>query len=151
MVKFPFVTVLISVYINNHTSVYGSFFRGGRWGYACCHQFLKNSYCTGTVGVEADEAATRLARGEIDDMPPPPPPSKKQPVQTVNGGQIRDAIKEQAKRKRPEDGNFQFDKRTMTASENSMMSEDEYEDYRRNKMARSDDPLLAMQNLEGAV
>jgi pre-mRNA-processing factor SLU7 len=151
MVISLFITVLISVYINNHTSVYGSFFRGGRWGYACCHQFLKNSYCTGTVGIEADEAATRLAKGDIDDMLPPPPPPKKQPVQAVNGGQIRDAIKEQAKRKRPDDGNFQFDKRTMTASENSMMSEEEYEDYRKNKMARSDDPLLAMQSLEGAV
>ena len=83
-------------------------------------------------------------------MLPPPPPPKKDPIQ-ANAEQIRDAIKRQTKRKRPEDVNFQFDKRAMTAAENAMMSEEEYEDYRRNKMARSDDPLLAMQALEGAV
>lgn len=143
------IPLLISVYVNNHTSVYGSWFRDGRWGYACCHQFHKNSYCTGTTGIEADQAAIRLARGEIDDMSPPSPP-KKEPIQ-VNGEQIRDAIKGQTKRKRPEDVNFQFDKRTITAAESTMMSEEEYEDYRRNKMARSDDPLLAMQALEGIV
>ena len=36
------------------------------------------------------------------------------------------------------------------AAENSMMSEGEYEDYRRNKMSRRD-PLLAMQAMEGAL
>ena len=41
------------VYINNHTSVWGSFWQEGRWGYACCHQFLKNSYCIGKAGIEA--------------------------------------------------------------------------------------------------
>lgn len=35
------------VYINNHTSVWGSFWKDGMWGYGCCHQFVKNSYCTG--------------------------------------------------------------------------------------------------------
>jgi pre-mRNA-processing factor SLU7 len=144
------ITLLISVYVNNHTSVYGSWFRDGRWGYVCCHQFYKNSYCTGATGVEADLTAARLAKGEIDDMPPPSLPKKQEPIK-VNGEQIRDAIKGQTKRKRPEDVNFQLDKRTMTAAENAMMSEEEYEDYRRNKMARSDDPLLAMQALEGAV
>ena len=39
----------------------------------------------------------------------------------------------------------------MTVAESAMVSEEEYEDYRRNKMARSDDPLLAMQKMEGAV
>jgi len=39
----------------------------------------------------------------------------------------------------------------MTVAESAMVSEEEYEAYRRNKMARSDDPLLAMQKMEGAV
>lgn len=38
------------VYINNHTSVFGSWWHNGVWGYACCHQTVKNSYCTGQVG-----------------------------------------------------------------------------------------------------
>jgi len=37
------------VYPNNHTSVWGSYWEDGRWGYACCHQFIKNSYCTGII------------------------------------------------------------------------------------------------------
>ncbi|CAH0552898.1 unnamed protein product [Brassicogethes aeneus] len=38
------------VYINNHTSVWGSFWKGGHWGYKCCHSFIKNSYCLGENG-----------------------------------------------------------------------------------------------------
>ena len=35
------------VYLNNHTSIFGSFWNEGKWGYKCCHSFIKNSYCTG--------------------------------------------------------------------------------------------------------
>lgn len=92
----------------------------------------------------------RLARGEIDDMPPPQ--TRKDTSQnTVDASEIRDAIKDRTKRKRPDDGVFQMEGRTMTAAETAIISEEEYEDYRRNKMARSDDPLNAMQALEGAV
>jgi pre-mRNA-processing factor SLU7 len=38
------------VYVNNHTSVWGSFWREGQWGYACCHSLVKLSYCTGEAG-----------------------------------------------------------------------------------------------------
>jgi pre-mRNA-processing factor SLU7 len=137
------------VYVNNHTSVFGSWFRNGKWGYACCHQIHKNSYCTGAQGIEADQAAYRLARGEIDDMPPPPPPKKE--IKQADVGQIRDGIKESTKRKRPDDAGFQIEGRTMTVAESTTMSEQEYEDYRKNKMARSDDPLLAMKALDGSV
>lgn len=29
------------IYINNHTSVWGSFWKDGAWGYKCCHSFIK--------------------------------------------------------------------------------------------------------------
>lgn len=35
------------VYINNHTTIWGSFWNAGRWGYKCCKSFIKNSYCVG--------------------------------------------------------------------------------------------------------
>lgn len=35
------------VFPGNHTSVWGSWWKDGEWGYACCHQSVKNSYCTG--------------------------------------------------------------------------------------------------------
>ena len=34
------------VFTNNHKGVWGSWWHEGRWGYKCCHQQLKNSYCT---------------------------------------------------------------------------------------------------------
>lgn len=33
------------VMINNHTQVFGSFWKEGEWGYKCCHSFIKNSWC----------------------------------------------------------------------------------------------------------
>ena len=45
------------VLINNHTSVWGSWWSDFRWGYACCHSLVKNSYCTGDVGKKALEEA----------------------------------------------------------------------------------------------
>ncbi|XP_055376810.1 pre-mRNA-splicing factor Slu7 [Condylostylus longicornis] len=35
------------VLINNHTSIWGSFWDKGMWGYKCCYSFVKNSYCVG--------------------------------------------------------------------------------------------------------
>ncbi|KAF0986121.1 hypothetical protein HZS_8162 [Henneguya salminicola] len=37
------------VYINNHTSGWGSYWSDFQWGYTCCHSFIKNSYCTGLL------------------------------------------------------------------------------------------------------
>lgn len=43
------------VYVNNHTSVWGSFWENGQWGYACCHSTIKNSYCVGKAGIQVKE------------------------------------------------------------------------------------------------
>ena len=49
--------------INNHTAVWGSYWRDGAWGYACCHQFVKNSYCIGDAGSKAaDEQTAQVQR-----------------------------------------------------------------------------------------
>lgn len=45
------------VFPNNHTSVWGSYWHVGKWGYKCCHSFIKNSYCTGEAGKRALESA----------------------------------------------------------------------------------------------
>ena len=37
------------VFENEHTTVWGSFWRAHRWGYACCHSLVRNSYCTGMI------------------------------------------------------------------------------------------------------
>ncbi|MQL95046.1 hypothetical protein Taro_027718 [Colocasia esculenta] len=63
------------VHINNHTGVWGSWWKDYQWGYRCCRQTIRNSYCTGSAGIEAAEAATDLmkanmARKEIADDNP---------------------------------------------------------------------------------
>lgn len=51
------------IYPGNHKSVWGSYWIDGQWGYACCNQTVKNSYCTGTQGqAAAAEAANLLER-----------------------------------------------------------------------------------------
>lgn len=53
------------VYPGNHTSVWGSWWNDGKWGYACCHAQLKASYCAGKAGIEA------LAAGPIASLKRP--------------------------------------------------------------------------------
>ncbi|KAJ3410420.1 mRNA splicing protein [Chytridiales sp. JEL 0842] len=54
------------VYPLNHTSVWGSFWRHGQWGYACCHSFIRQAYCTGEAGKEAAKASTKLMQESVD-------------------------------------------------------------------------------------
>lgn len=51
------------VLTNNHTAVWGSWWRNFDWGYACCHSMVKNSYCTGEAGKAAFEEEERMKRG----------------------------------------------------------------------------------------
>ncbi|KAG0243360.1 mRNA splicing protein [Actinomortierella wolfii] len=62
---------LEDVYINNHTSVWGSYWSEGQWGYKCCRSFLKNSYCTGTAGIEAQKISNSLLEKSKSSSPPP--------------------------------------------------------------------------------
>uniref|UniRef100_A0A8B9FGI7 Pre-mRNA-splicing factor SLU7 n=1 Tax=Amazona collaria TaxID=241587 RepID=A0A8B9FGI7_9PSIT len=48
------------VKINNHTSIWGSYWKEGKWGYKCCHSFVKYSYCTGEAGKEIANAEASL-------------------------------------------------------------------------------------------
>ncbi|MXQ86850.1 hypothetical protein E5288_WYG019361 [Bos mutus] len=55
------------VKINNHTHIWGSYWKEGRWGYKCCHSFFKYSYCTGEAGKEianSEECIINDATGE---------------------------------------------------------------------------------------
>ena len=52
------------VYPNNHTSVWGSFFDPStlQWGFACCHNTIRSSYCTGEAGKSARQERCVLSR-----------------------------------------------------------------------------------------
>lgn len=51
------------VIVNNHTSVWGSWWASFQWGYSCCHSTIKNSYCTGEQGKLAFEEANQRRTG----------------------------------------------------------------------------------------
>ncbi|TKY66221.1 Pre-mRNA-splicing factor SLU7 [Spatholobus suberectus] len=53
------------VYINNHATVWGSWWKDHQWGYKCCKQTTRNSYCTGAAGIVAAEAASDLMKANI--------------------------------------------------------------------------------------
>jgi pre-mRNA-processing factor SLU7 len=52
------------VHPGNHTSVWGSWWSPeSGWGYSCCRQNLRNSYCTGREGARAaEQGAEQMAR-----------------------------------------------------------------------------------------
>jgi hypothetical protein len=53
------------VFINNHTTVWGSWWKDHQWGYKCCKQTIRNSYCTGLAGIEAAEASADLMKANM--------------------------------------------------------------------------------------
>ena len=66
------------VLINNHTSVWGSWWANGIWGYACCHQTTKNSFCTGEAGLEAEAQAAELMDANLaHKLQRPEPPAER--------------------------------------------------------------------------
>ncbi|KAL7727971.1 hypothetical protein ACLKA6_018901 [Drosophila palustris] len=72
------------VYINNHTTIWGSFWNAGRWGYKCCKSFIKNSYC---VGMQEPEGYAEQQHSTTTMSAPPPPPveaadAEKPPVES---------------------------------------------------------------------
>lgn len=59
------------VYINNHTSIWGSYWKDGTWGYKCCHSFIKNSYCVGENGKQSSSISMQSAPFEHNDAAQP--------------------------------------------------------------------------------
>merc|ERR1711899_376742 len=45
------------IHPGNHTSVWGSFWHEGKWGFKCCYSFEKRSYCTGASGRDDFESS----------------------------------------------------------------------------------------------
>lgn len=109
------------VFINNHTSVWGSWWSNFTWGYACCHSSIKNSYCTGEEGKAAWEAADRQKSG-VDLV-------ESKPEEDV------EAPKEEEKSEEKDDGSSR--KRTREEML-SGVSEAELDEYRRKRTAAND-------------
>ncbi|XP_033373564.1 pre-mRNA-splicing factor SLU7 isoform X3 [Parus major] len=55
------------VKINNHTCIWGSYWKEGKWGYKCCHSFVKYSYCTGEAGKEIANTEASLMEEQPEE------------------------------------------------------------------------------------
>ncbi|KAL6858181.1 mRNA splicing protein [Amphichorda felina] len=110
------------IFINNHTSVWGSWWSNFKWGYACCHSIIKNSYCTGEEGKQAWEAAEQQRTGAnlIEAKP--------------EDGEKQDENEENAEKEKDEGASK---KRTREEMLNGV-SEAEMEEYRRKRTAAND-------------
>ncbi|KIW63463.1 hypothetical protein PV04_10299 [Phialophora macrospora] len=141
------------LFTNNHTSVWGSWWRDFTWGYACCHSTVRNSYCTGEEGRRAWEESEGLRTGQSLS-------------QIENGGETKEEV--QVEVESQQDGQ-PVDERTETGDEGAVettslghkmkpptaakkrtlqelqsgISEEELEAYKRNRLA-ADDPMAGM-------
>ncbi|XP_047167356.1 pre-mRNA-splicing factor SLU7-A-like [Vigna umbellata] len=138
------------IYINNHTTVWGSWWKDHQWGYKCCKQTIRNSYCTGAAGIEAAEAASDLmkaniARKEAATDDPAPVDEKKLATWgtdvpdglVLDEKLLADALKKEDLRKREEKDER---KRKYNVRWNDEVTEEDMEAYRMKKV-HHDDPM----------
>jgi pre-mRNA-processing factor SLU7 len=113
------------ILINNHASVWGSFWKDHRWGYDCCHSFSKNSYCTGEAGKRAFDESVAW-KGDLD--------------QEENIEDFQRPLNETVDTLQQPDTKIK--KRTVEEMAGGV-SEDEMEAFRRKRVA-ADDPMAAL-------
>lgn len=120
------------VLVNNHTSVWGSWWANFAWGYACCHSLIKNSYCTGEAGKEAFEEASRLRTGGVLET--------LEPDQEVLGQQNDDAEErmKQIEAAEPDATGHAPSKKRGIEEMQGGVTEEDMEEYRRKRTAAND-------------
>ncbi|OAL06147.1 ANTH-domain-containing protein [Phaeosphaeriaceae sp. SRC1lsM3a] len=122
------------ILLNNHTSVWGSWWSNFQWGFACCHSTVKNSYCTGEAGKEAFELADRMRTGAaLDEVP------------KAIAWQQEEALQEHVPNAPDRDEKAKQDaasrKRTLEEMTDGI-TEEQMEEYRRKRMNAAD-PMAA--------
>ncbi|KAK4054651.1 mRNA splicing protein [Microbotryomycetes sp. JL221] len=135
------------VYPGNHSSVWGSWYSTvtGRWGYACCHSAVKNSYCAGQAGIDAAEAEergnfgllTNGSGGERDGRTLMQIKADKDKELAAAAKNKRKANDDDESRKKAKDD---ASKSEMTTG----VTEAEMEAYRRSKEDRFEDPMAQL-------
>lgn len=51
-------------FINNHSSVWGSYYKDGKWGFKCCLILERNAYCKGICTIEEEKEPKKI---ELED------------------------------------------------------------------------------------
>ncbi|KAI4156525.1 MAG: hypothetical protein LQ340_000194 [Diploschistes diacapsis] len=124
------------VYINNHTSVWGSWWKSFEWGYACCHSTVKNSYCTGEEGKQALKESSDLRLGSALETIEDTGMKLKTGLDTENEEQVAETYKSAKKRSAIE--------------MRSGVTEEELEAYKRSRV-QADDPMAKYLGTDGMV
>ena len=164
------------IYSGNHTSVWGSWWKDGDWGYSCCHQTVKNAYCTGAIGQEAAEdtvaqlqrnmlvhAEKKVAEAEAEERG-----EKKRRLEGVKPGKggvwgseadkeeleldeekLKEAIKRAEAAERGEEPGDDRKRRYNSVKDDYDVSAEDMEAYRMKK-SRGDDPLAAIEAAKAA-
>ncbi|RVX76094.1 hypothetical protein B0A52_00451 [Exophiala mesophila] len=134
---------------NNHTSVWGSWWRDFTWGYKCCHSTVKNSYCTGEEGKRAWEETEKLRLGtgleeEGEDGWDQDEGEKEDETLREKGrdGENDGEAETDTNKARSKDPKSKAKKRTLQELQ-SGITEEELESYKRNRLA-ADDPMAKM-------
>jgi pre-mRNA-processing factor SLU7 len=125
------------VLINNHTSVWGSWWSDFNWGYACCHSLVKNSYCTGEAGKAAFEEEQRLRTGGV--LSTAKEEQEEQPLR-MEGSERREVSSVAPKKEPVPDSTAK--KRTLEEMKGGI-TEEEMESYRKRRVA-TDDPMAKL-------
>jgi pre-mRNA-processing factor SLU7 len=138
------------VFINNHTTVWGSWWKDHQWGYKCCKQFIRNSYCTGQAGIDAAEASADLMRANIErkEAIEDKPQGKEEKNLATWGSEVaddlvldkkklKDALKKEDERLREEKDER---KRKYNVTYSNEVTQEDMEAYRMKKV-HFDDPM----------
>lgn len=128
-----------NVFLNNHTSVWGSWWSNFLWGFACCHSTIKNSYCTGEEGKLAFEEANKIRTGGgLEDVPSMKAIGLAE-YHGIDTGGKEEAVGDKNVDVKPE---AVAKKRTLTEMKGGV-SEEELEAYKRSR-AMTDDPMAKL-------
>jgi pre-mRNA-processing factor SLU7 len=142
------------VFPNNHTSVFGSWWRNFQWGYACCHSTTKQSYCVGDAGKQITADADILAsgslllkQGEVEHEHEKKVEVEHEHKNKVETEQVTVVHTQQHKRRNDQQDEQAVEKKRrlndMVVVKNDMLpSEDQMEEYRKTKNA-ANDPMAA--------
>ncbi|KAI9888364.1 MAG: mRNA splicing protein [Vezdaea aestivalis] len=123
------------VLINNHTSVWGSWWEDFKWGYQCCHSTTKNSYCTGETGKKAFAEAKKMKMGGLLEAPPPEDAKSMQDEVAISDRDVQEEIAHTNSDKVKK-------KRTLQEMQ-SGVGEEEMEEYQR-KRTVANDPMAKL-------
>ncbi|KAI9655819.1 MAG: mRNA splicing protein [Bathelium mastoideum] len=129
------------VFINNHTSAWGSWWSNFKWGYACCHSTSKNSYCTGEEGKRAFEQSNRLRIAE--DLPSEDVPKSIARQEDLDEERhVPNGVQKDDKQRVDDTERHKRTKRTVDEMIGGV-TEEEMEEYRK-KRAVANDPMAKL-------